>query len=189
MVENYILQLKSEGKRLKIAIKANDSNHAQAQAADIARALASNAYDLSYGELEETELSKLFRNLAENNFEHKQCSLWHGSQTNGTPCIYALGKRHYVRNTILKYLDIADDNHTAKPKCDCKHCINPYHFKHSKEKNEKISCGDLKMLVAYRSQGAPVSQIAEAFNVHRSTIYRKLKDESLLNGTQSHGNS
>jgi transcriptional regulator of acetoin/glycerol metabolism len=46
----------------------------------------------------------------------------------------------------------------------------------------------LKMLVAYRGQGARVTQIAEAFDVHRSTIYRKLKNEPVLNGTQGHSN-
>jgi hypothetical protein len=188
MKENYVLHLYKDNKKLKIAVAANDSRHAQAQAADIARALATDAYDLTYGERRITPLAQLFKDLADNNFEHKSCSLWSGPTANGNPCVYALGKRHYVRNTVLKYLDIADDGHTAKPKCDCRDCINPYHFKHAKEKNEKISCGDLKMLVAYRGQGAPVSQIAEAFKVHRSTIYRKLKNEPVLNGSQSNSN-
>ena len=188
MKESYVLKLFRQKKKLEITLRANDSGHAQAQAADIARALTADRFSLAYGEEKDTPLSQLFKDLADNNFTHTECKIWNGSRTNKIPCIYALGKRHYVRNTILKYLDIADDGHTAKPKCDCRDCINPYHFKHSKEKNEKISCGDLKMLVAYRSQGAPVSQIAEAFNVHRSTIYRKIKNESLLDGAQSYRN-
>jgi hypothetical protein len=188
MQERYILELHKDNVNLKIALSANDSGHAQAQAADIARALVSDSYNIAYGKQRETKLSRLFRDLANNNFDYKLCSLWNGSKVNNTPCVYALGKRHYIRNLIIRYLNIADDGHTAKPKCDCRDCINPYHFKHSKEKNEKISCGDLKMLVAYRGQGARVTQIAEAFNVHRSTIYRKLKNEPVLNGTQGHSN-
>jgi hypothetical protein len=188
MKEKYILQLHKNNKKLKIAIRANDSGHAQAQATDIARALATDSYDLSYGEQKDTILAELFKDLADNNFTHKNCRIWSGTACNGIPCVYVLGARYYIRNTILKYLNIADDGHNAKPKCDCQDCINPYHFKHAKEKNEKISCGDLKMLVAYRGQGVPVSQIAEALKVHRSTIYRKLKDEPVLNGSQSNSN-
>lgn len=188
MQENYILELRKNKILLKLALTAKDSSHAQAQATDIARALSSDSYNIKYGEKQETKLSALFKDLATNNFKYTACSIWSGSTLNKTPCVYALGGRHYVRNLILKYLDIADDGHTAKPTCACSSCINPYHFKHSKEKNEKLSCGDLQMLVAYRSQGARVTQIAEAFKVHRSTIYRKLKDESVFDGSKGHSN-
>ena len=47
------------------------------------------------------------------------------------------------------------------------------------EKNSKLGGGDLQMLLAFRSQGVSVQQIAKALNVHRSTIYRILKDERI----------
>ena len=184
--DNYILSLIKESKKLRLQVTAKDSGHAQAQAGDISRALSAEKYNLTYGSCEEDLLSKLFKDLAENNFCHGECSEWVGPSTNNVPCTYVLGSRQYVRTVILKYLDIPKDGVTAKPKCMCKQCINPYHFTYVHGKNEKISCGDRKLLVAYRSQGVGIAQIAAALNVHRSTIYRQLGNEPVLNGPEGH---
>jgi hypothetical protein len=184
--DNYILTLVKEQKKLKLNISALDSGHAQAQAKDIARALASEKYDLMYGNCAATPLSELFKDLAENSFTHEECKSWNDKYTNKTPCVYALGSRHYIRNLILRYLDIPKDDVVAKTKCGCRDCVNPYHFKYAREKNEKISCGDRKLLVAYRSQGVGIPQIAKALGVHRSTIYRQLGNESVSDGPEGH---
>lgn len=184
--DNYILSLIRENKRQKIQVTAKDSGHAQAQAGDISRALGAEKYNLTYGSYKEDLLSKLFKNLADNNFTHGECSEWEGSFANNVPCTYILGSRQYIRTVILKYLDIPKDGVTAKPKCMCKQCINPYHFTYVCGKNEKISCGDRRLLVAYRSQGVGAAQLAAAFNVHRSTIYRQLSNESVPNGPEGH---
>lgn len=186
MIENYTLVLKKQKAALKLSLSAKDNNHAQAQAIDIARALNADKSEMQYGRYKETCISELFKNLAENNFTHNECSVWTQKESNGVPCMYALGARHYVRNVILKYLDIPKDGIIAKAKCCCKACVNPYHFTYVEKTNEKISCGDLKLLVAYRSQGASIAQIAKALNVHRSTIYRKLRDESVFDGPEDH---
>ena len=182
-IDQYILELHKDQKRLKLVLRANDSGHAQAQAADIARALNAESYNLGYGACKTTALSELFENLATNNYTHAVCAPWSAQFTNGVPCSYALGSRHYIRNLILKYLDIPKDGQIAKPSCNCKSCINPYHFAYAREKREKISSGDLKLLLAYRRQGVEVTQIAKALNVHRSTIYRKLTNEPISNGS------
>jgi hypothetical protein len=187
--DNYILSLIKETKKLRLQITAQDSGHAQAQAGDISRSLGAERYNLSYGNGEEDLLSQLFKDLADNNFIHGECREWEGTFTNGVPCAYVLGSRHYIRTIILKYLDIPKDGVTAKPKCLCKECINPYHFTYVQGKNEKISCGDRKLVVAYRSQGVRVSQIAAALKVHRSTIYRQLSNESVSNGPENHRHS
>ena len=184
--DNYILSLIKERRKLQLQITAKDSGHAQAQAGDISRALGAEKYNLTYGSCEEDLLSKLFKDLADNNFAHGACSKWAGTFTNDVPCAYVLGSRQYVRTVILRYLDIPKDGVTAKPKCLCKQCINPYHFTYVQGKNEKISCGDRKLLVAYRSQGVGIPQIAAALNVHRSTIYRQLGNESVSNGPEGH---
>lgn len=184
--DNYILSLIKEDKKLKLQITAKDSGHAQAQAGDISRALGAEKYNLSYGSCEEDLLSKLFKDLADNSFTHGECSRWTGTFTNNVPCAYVLGSRQYVRTIILRYLDIPKDGVTAKPKCLCKQCVNPYHFTYVKGKNEKISCGDRKLLVAYRGQGVGVAQIAAALNVHRSTIYRQLGNELVSHGPENH---
>lgn len=184
--DKYILTLIKNKKNLELDVTAQDSGHAQAQAGDIARALGAEKYDLKYGGRTQTPLSKLFKDLAENNFTHGACTLWEDKFTNGVPCVYALGSRQYVRAVILRYLDIPKDGVTAKTKCLCKECVNPYHFTYVKGKNEKISCGDRKLLVAYRSQGVGAAQIAKALNVHRSTIYRQLGNEPVSDGPESH---
>lgn len=187
--DNYVLSLIKETKKLRLQITAKDSGHAQAQAGDISRSLGAEKYNLNYGSCKEDLLSQLFKDLADNNFTHSDCRRWAGTFTNGVPCAYVLGSRQYVRTIILKYLDIPKDGVTAKPKCLCKQCINPYHFTYVQGKNEKISCGDRKLLVAYRSQGVGISQIAAALNVHRSTIYRQLGNELVPDGPENHRRS
>lgn len=182
----YTLRLGKRSKTLKLAIWAQDCGHAQAQAADIARAFGANLYDLLYEPSKDTVVSDLFKDLADNSFHHSVCTLWAGSVCNGTPCCYALQERHYIRNVILRYLDIPKEDSCARPSCGNKTCINPYHFKYSSSKNEKISSGDRRLLVAYRSRGAGITQIAKVLNVHRSTIYRNLKHESVFAGAKDH---
>jgi len=86
-----------------------------------------------------------------------------------------------VRPLILGYLDIERDE-TVKNTCGNYKCINPYHNQYLKSKNSKLGSGDLRILLAFRSQGASATQIAKALNVHRSTIYRTLKNERLFAG-------
>jgi hypothetical protein len=172
-IDSYKLTLEENSKKLTITIKANDSNHAQAQASDICRSLNATAFELTYGKGRSAPLSNLFEKLAFNTFTHDECVVWGGKYTNMAPCVYVLGKRIYVKYLILKYLDIPND-FVVRPSCKCRNCINPYHFTYLDAKNSKLTSGDLKLLTAYRKQGAGVNQIAKAFNVHRSTIYRKL---------------
>ncbi len=185
MNENYSLILQKSLKKTKFSLIAHDSGHAQAQAIDIVRAFNADKYSMSYGLSRQTELSKLFSDLSSNNFTHKECYLWNSALCNNVPCCYVFGERFYLRSVILKYLDIPKENLITKNRCDRKNCINPYHFAYVNEKNEKLSSGDLKLLVAYRSQGVRIPQIASALKVHRSTIYRRLKDESLSTRTQN----
>jgi transcriptional regulator of acetoin/glycerol metabolism len=97
------------------------------------------------------------------------------------------GKRLYIRNVILKYLDIPKDDAIAKPSCSCKACINPYHtaYTSKSKKNQKLGAGDDQLLLAFLGQGISVTQIAKALKVHRSTIYRKLKDERFCSRSPS----
>jgi IS30 family transposase len=46
---------------------------------------------------------------------------------------------------------------------------------YTQHKNSRLTTGDIKLLEAYSQQGVSVNQIAKALNVHRSTIFRKLK--------------
>jgi hypothetical protein len=183
MNERYVLSLNKCNKKTKLAILANDSAHAQAQALDIIRAFNADGYSLTYGTYKDTDLSRLFCGLAFNTFTHKFCYTWTATECNKVPCCYVFGERFYLRNVILRYLDIPKDDLITKNSCKCGGCVNPYHFAYVTEKNEKLSSGDLKLLVAYRSQGAGVAQIATALKVHRSTIYRRLKDEPLPSRT------
>lgn len=184
-VHTYTLTLNKKDKDTKVLIHAHDSNHAQAQSNDICRAVEADKFNLCYETTSETQISKLYKRLAFNDFTCGSCVEWEGSMCNKNPCFYLLGKRIYVKHSIIKYLDIPLDS-TVKNTCKNKRCINPYHFVYVPEKNSKITSGELKLLVAYRSQGTDVGQIAEAFNVHRSTIYRKLKDEHFSVGSSSH---
>lgn len=187
MLENYTLVVVRKTRKTRLALKANDNGHAQAQAKDIVRALDADKYDISYGPYRRTPLSQLFEDLAFNNFSHKVCYEWTAGQTNEVPCCYVVGERYYLRSLILKYLDIPKEDFITKNNCKCKTCINPYHFEYVREKNEKLSSGDERLLVAYLSQGVEVSQIASALNVHRSTIYRRLRHESLPTRIKNHG--
>lgn len=184
MNESYSLTLHKKSKKTKVTLLAHDSGHAQAQASDIVRAFSADKYTIAYGLGKATELSTLFSDLSANNFTHKNCYIWTSSSCNDVPCCHVFGERYYLRAVILRYLDIPKENLVTKNSCGVKNCINPYHFAYVNEKNEKLSSGDLKLLVAYRSQGVQVRQIASALNVHRSTIYRRLKDEPVLTGTQ-----
>ena len=181
-INRYTLILSKNKTQFNIDVCALDTNHAQAQAYDILRAFDADKFDLIYEVVEKTALSRLLQDLAHNSFEHDECYLWADKYTNGSPCIYAFRKRFYVKDIILKYLNIPKDTLTAKLKCKNKNCINPYHFEYHKNQNSKLTCGDTKLLLAYRSQGAGVDQIAKALNVHRSTVYRKLKDERFSAG-------
>lgn len=183
--ESHCLSVTHNNKKLDLALTSLDSNHAQAQASDICRALDGDCFSLNYKHTSPSYTSKLFKKLAFNDFTQKECFLWEGSFTNKTPCIYVFGKRKYIKNLILKYLDIPKDNLTTKSTCSCNQCINPYHFTYVSGKNAKLSCGDNKLLLAYRSQGAPVRQIAEVLKVHRSTIYRQLTNERFFTGASS----
>lgn len=180
--KKYKLHLKKTENKLLVNIEAQNNNHAVAQAEDICRALDAGSYNLHYGVCKETVLSVLFKKLAFNLFSHKVCEPWVGKFSNNVPCIYILKQRYYVRNVILKYLDIPREGVIARPSCNCKSCVNPYHFSYQAEKNSKLSCGDTSMLLAFMGQGSGVSQAAKALKVHRSTIYRKLKHERLSTG-------
>jgi len=182
----YTLLLRHKKTKLLTPIQAIDTNHAQAQAQDIARALNISELELTYEQHEGNELSILFEKLALNTFNHKDCDLWTGKVTNNCPCVYAFGKRFYVRDIILRYLNIPKDKSVAKPSCKNKNCVNPYHFEYHENQNSKLTCGDTKLLLAYRSQGVRIDQIAKALNVHRSTVYRKLKHERLSIGASNH---
>ena len=170
---NYCLGLKRKDKNLELAVTANDSNHAQAQASDIARALQADTFSLSYKGIKNTTLSVLFRRLAASDFEHGACDEWQGSFCNGSPVLYALGNKYYVRPLILDYLEINKDG-CVKPSCGNRLCINPYHNSYKKMKASKLGDADTNLVLAFSSQGVPVREIAKALKVHRSTIYRTL---------------
>jgi glycerol-3-phosphate O-acyltransferase len=101
---SYCLDLRREEKKLELAVRAIDSNHAQAQASDIARALQADTFSLTYKGVNDSILAVLFRRLATSDFEHKECDVWKGHLCNGHPVVYAMGKRYYVRPLILDYL-------------------------------------------------------------------------------------
>jgi hypothetical protein len=184
--ENYTLKIHKNLQNCKIALTANDSSHAQAQAEDICRSLDATSFNLSYGQCKSTPLSDLYKDLSSNNFSHKKCSPWLGKFSNNVPCIYIFKQRYYVRSLILKYLDIPREEVFARPSCNCKSCINPYHFAYEIGKNTKLGSGDWNLVLAFLGQGTGVDQIAGAFKIHRSTIYRKLKNERILAGAQNH---
>jgi hypothetical protein len=171
---NYCLNLSKACKELSIGVLANDSAHAQAQAADIARAMQAETFSLSYKTVRNTKLSTLFNRLATSDFEHESCDEWEGSFCNGSPVIYALGCKYYVRPLILDYLEITKDG-CVKPSCGNRLCINPYHNSYKKMKASKLGDADTNLVLAFSSQGVPVREIAKALKVHRSTIYRALK--------------
>jgi hypothetical protein len=177
----YKVTVIKKSSKKHIDIYAHDSSHAQAQAEDITRATEAESYSLDYKTTKEIEpdntISNLFKALAFNEFNYVECCLWETSMTNNVPCIYLFSKRYYTRNIILKYLDIPATNVIVKQRCKNTKCINPYHFDYKSGRNSKLSEGDGRLLLASLRQGASATQVAEVFKVHRSTIYRKLKDE------------
>ena len=186
--EDYKLKIFRGQKKLQVAVSALDAAHAQGQAMDIARSLDAERFSLRYGKTKPTILSELYEKLAYNKFTYKDCELWNGSLTNGSPSIYALGRRYYVRPLVLGYLDISKDG-VVKTTCGNSMCVNPYHNQYLSSKNSKLGSGDTQMLLAFRSQGVNIPQIAKALNVHRSTVYRVLKNERLLTGGKDHRQS
>lgn len=183
-LNTYKLELSKSSAKLSLSIWANESVHAQAQAQDICRALSAEEFHLKYGDVKTCALSHLFKQLAFNEFTHDTCSTW-DTRCNDSPCLYAFKKRFFVKQVILKYLDIPVDN-PVRMTCSCKSCINPYHYNYVLGKNSKLSTGDRRLLVAYQSQGASIPQVAKAFKVHRSTVYRNLKDERLCLRSSDH---
>jgi hypothetical protein len=175
-VNQYSIELERNNKKLTLAVQSNDTAHVQAQAVDICRAVDATQYSISYEHIEESPLAKLFRDLAFNNFKYTECSNWDGSFSNKQPCFYVLGKRVYVRYSILLYLDIPKDNYYPKPRCGNPNCVNPLHFDYKTAKHSKLSPGDIEILKAQRREGASVNQIAKILNVHRATIYRHLQE-------------
>lgn len=175
---DYCLVIQKDKKTLELAISANDSNHAQAQAADIARALQVSTFSLSYKSIQESSLALLFKRLAHSDFSHIDCYKWEGRLCNNSPVVYALGKKYYVRPMILDYLEINKDD-CVKPACGDSLCVNPYHNSYKKMKASKLGDADVNLVLAFSSQGVPAREIAKALNVHRSTIYRTLNREHL----------
>ena len=183
---SHTLRLEGKTRSFSLSLSAHDTGHAQAQAKDIARALGADGMHLLYETHETTRISEFFRALAVSDFSHKECCIWDGSITSNSPCFYALGKRHYIRDITMKYLDIPYGRTVCKTKCNHKLCVNPYHFEYVCDPNSKLSCSDKKMLVLWAGQGVPINQIAQALNVSKSTVYRNLNHERVLVGTSSH---
>lgn len=183
-LNTYRLELSKNSVKLSLSVWANESVHAQAQAQDICRALSADEFHLKYENIEPCSVADLFKRLAFNEFNHNECHTW-DLCCNKSPCLYAFKKRFFVKQVILKYLDIPTDN-PVRMTCDCRNCINPYHYNYVLGKNSKLSTGDRRLLVAYQSQGASIPQVAKAFKVHRSTIYRNLKDERLCSRSSDH---
>jgi len=184
--KNYQLEITKDNQAVKVLIEANNNNHAVAQAEDICRALDATSFNLHYTQCKETPLSSLFKKLATNAYDYKKCEPWVETFSNSVPCIYVFKQRFYVRNLILKYLDIPREGVVARPSCNCKSCVNPYHFSYKPGKNSKLTGADTNMLLAFLGQGSGVNQAAKALKVHRSTIYRKLNRECLSTRSDDH---
>jgi len=174
----YCLRLEKNNKHLEVSLEANDAGHAQAQASDISRALHADTFSLTYKNANKTPLSELFRRLANSDFSHTECEIWNGKYCNGSPVMYAMGAKYYVRPMILDYLEINKDGY-VKPSCGDCNCINPYHNSYKKMKASKLGDADINLALAFSSRGVPVKEIAKALKVHRSTIYRTLNREHL----------
>lgn len=182
---HYCLSLTRDHKSLELAVRANDAGHAQAQASDIARALQADTFSLTYKGINRTLLSDFFQRLACSEFTHDSCDIWKGKYSNGTPVVYALGTKYYVRPMILDYLEINKEG-CVKPSCGCRFCVNPYHNSYKKMKASKLGDADIDLVLAFSSRGVPVKEIAKALKVHRSTIYRILNREHLHPGPAHH---
>lgn len=187
-MDHYNAQYARDETKITINIKANDSNHAQAQALDIARAIDCKQFHLEYGLSFQANnfLSELFELLAFSSFDSKKCSEWDGSFANKNPCIYVFKNRFYIRPLFVKYLDIDRSNIVVKMSCNNPKCVNPYHFQYRKEKNSKLGSGDEQLLLSFLRSGVSIAGIAKALNVHRSTIYRKLTNERLRPRASNH---
>lgn len=189
-MKHYTLIIPSGSRQLKLRLQANDTSHAQAQAEDVCKSLNANQYKLDYVDCRETYLSKLFNDLASNNFTHKECYEWEGpTDSKSYPCVHIGGKRNFIRSIILRYLDTPHESSNIRLTCDNRLCVNPYHFSYVEKKNEKLTGGDRRLLLAYLSQGASTKQIAKAFNVDPSTINRYLRHERLHARTSNHSQS
>jgi len=186
-IEDYTLKITKTAKEISLAVRAYDNNHAQAQAVDILRSLKGSKFQIIYKNQKPSQLSELFRRLAFSDFSHNECYEWSGSFVKNLPVLYTLGNRFYVRSLILDYMDMHRDNF-VKMTCGCFACINPYHNAYKPNKASKLTGGDLRMVVAYRSQGVSVAQIAKALKVHRSTIYRSLTNERFPSRTTGYSN-
>jgi hypothetical protein len=180
----YCLILERNNQEIALDLTANDGSHAQAQASDIARALKADAFSLTYEEIAPCKISELFRRLAYSDFPKKECCPWTGSYTNGTPAIYALKRRYYVRRLVQDYLDIGKDVFVMNS-CKRKNCVNPFHNSYKNMKASKTTGADKDLALAFASQGVPVKEIAKALKVHTSTVYRILKHERFHSWTQS----
>jgi hypothetical protein len=178
-MDHYNAQYARDNTKIIINIEANDSNHAQAQALDIARAIDCKQFHLEYGLSfqDNAFMSNLFKMLAFSSFDSKKCSEWDASYTNKNPCLYIFKNRYYIRPLFVKYLDIDRSDVVVKMSCGNPRCVNPYHFQYRKEKNSKLGSGDEQLLLSFLRSGVGIPAIAKALNVHRSTIYRKLSDE------------
>lgn len=182
---SYCLSVSRGDKELEIALTANDAGHAQAQASDISRALRADTFSLTYKNINDTALSELFRRLAVSEFSHTECEPWEGKYSNGSPIIYALSTKYYVRPMILDYLEINKDG-CVRPSCGNRYCINPYHNSYKKMKASKLGDADINLALAFSSRGVPVKEIAKALKVHRSTIYRTLNREHFHSRSTHH---
>lgn len=184
-MDHYNAQYAFNDTKITVNLEANDSNHAQAQALDIARAFDCQQFHLQYGLNHQAHqvLSDFFYKLATSNFDPKNCAEWEGSYTNKNPCLYIFKSRLYIRPLFLKYLDIDRSDVVIKMSCGNSKCVNPYHFQYRKEKNSKLGGADEQLLLSFLRSGVGVPAIAKALNVHRSTIYRKLSDERFRSGS------
>jgi hypothetical protein len=179
------LTKKKQTRDLQLILKAKTTGHAQAQAKDITRAFGLSVAHVEYidGRVPEELIdanSLLFSKLAANEFTHKECWEWTGKfSSDEAPCTYCFGERVFIRPLILKYLDIPKDDTHVGLNCSNKRCVNPYHFEYKRHAHAKFSQADIKLVLAYLRQGASMRQVAKAFNVSNSTVYRNLKREHL----------
>lgn len=177
----YCLVLEKNLTETILDLTANDGGHAQAQAADIARALKADAFTLTYEEAAPCRLSELFRRLAYSDFSRTACYVWDGSYTNSTPVLYTLKTRYYVRPVIVDYLGMGRDGY-VKMTCGRKNCVNPFHNSYKSMKASKTTGADRNLALAFASRGVPVKEIAKALKVHKATVYRILQHERFYSG-------
>lgn len=177
----YCLVLEKNLTEVILDLTANDGGHAQAQAADIARALKADAFTLTYEETAPCRLSELFRRLAYSDFSRTACYVWDGSYTNSTPALYTLRTRYYVRPVIVDYLGMGRDGY-VKMTCGRKNCVNPFHNSYKSMKASKTTGADRNLALAFASRGVPVKEIAKALKVHKATVYRILQHERIHSG-------